>query len=588
MATLYRKYRPQNFKEVVGQNHIKLTLEHEIETGKLAHAYLFCGPRAVGKTTISRVFSKAINCLNRKEDEHEPCNKCNVCNEINMGRNMDIIEIDAASHTGVDNVRDNIISVSRLAPSRSKFKVFIIDEVHMLSASAFNALLKTLEEPPSTAIFILCTTEVHKIPATIISRCQRFDFKRIGMSEVVKRLEYIAQMEEIKVERSILESIARQTEGHMRDAESLFGQVLAIGGKNITQEEADLVIPRSDLGEAIKLISFLANKDAGGAIGLVNKMISEGVEIKRFINDIVELLRKIMLAKVSPILSEKLGLELGENLDIKVSKITKNLELAQIVIMLERLMKARGEIKNSFIVQLPLEIAITELCLDSQVVIQPMTNFTPKQNITPAPRPVMNVKPLENISHPPVVNDIQVPNPANNTVNLSNQEIPGKVVEHEFIVPSTDGALISRELLRGKWSEVLIRVKKYNHSLPFILQVCDPRDVKGNQVCVAFKYKFHKERISDIKIREIMEKVLFEVFNVPLTIEAIIDELMESGNPAASTAIPKVIEATEIEVPMPVEEFPAEANIISTDNNGAQGKGMIDDLLKTFGGKVVG
>ena len=189
MSTLYRKYRPQTFGEVVNQNHVKITLQNEIQAGKIAHAYLFCGPRAVGKTTIARVFAKAVNCTNRKEGDFEPCNKCDNCQSIFDGRNLDVIEIDAASHTGVDNVRENIIASARVAPSNYKYKVFIIDEIHMLSASAFNALLKTMEEPPAHAIFILCTTEVHKVPTTIISRCQRFDFKRIGVSEITKKRE---------------------------------------------------------------------------------------------------------------------------------------------------------------------------------------------------------------------------------------------------------------------------------------------------------------------------------------------------------------------------------------------------------------
>ena len=256
MATLYRKYRPQNFKEVVGQNHIKITLENEIKTGKTAHAYLFCGPRGVGKTTMARVIVKTINCLNRKDSDSDPCNECEICKDITAGRSLDIIEIDAASHTGVDNVRENIIANARAVPSRCKYKVFIIDEAHMLSISAFNALLKIIEEPPVYVMFILCTTEAHKIPVTIISRCQRFDFKRISVNDLVKKLNYIIKKEDIKVDKSVLEMIARQSGGHMRDAESLLGQIVAIGGKEITQEEADLVIPRNDLNEVINFVDF--------------------------------------------------------------------------------------------------------------------------------------------------------------------------------------------------------------------------------------------------------------------------------------------------------------------------------------------
>ena len=178
MASLYRKYRPQNFSQILGQNHIKTTLQNEILLNKVAHAYLFCGPRAVGKTTLARVLAKAVNCDNRPSDSFEPCNECSTCRSINDFNNLDIIEIDAASNTGVDNVRDNIIALSRVRAMADKYRVFIIDEVHMLSNPAFNALLKTLEEPPAKVIFILCTTEVYKVPSTIISRCQRFDFRK--------------------------------------------------------------------------------------------------------------------------------------------------------------------------------------------------------------------------------------------------------------------------------------------------------------------------------------------------------------------------------------------------------------------------
>jgi len=351
MATLYRKYRPQTFKEAVGQNHIKVTLQNEIGTGKTAHAYLFCGPRAVGKTTFARLMAKAVNCLNRKEGEFEPCDKCSSCLEIMEGKSMDIIEIDAASNTGVDNVRENIIASARTSPTKYKNKVFIIDEVHMLSISAFNALLKLMEEPPAHVIFILCTTEIHKVPATIISRCERFDFRRISIDDTVKKLTYIIKEEGIKAERDILESIARQAEGHMRDAESLLGQLVSISGKEITRAEADLVIPRSDIAEIVKLLECLSKKDASGAIALVNKLIDDGVDSEKFAGDFIEVLRKVLLSKINPSLGERLGLDIGESFEVKINDLKKSLDVGYLILILEKFITAKTEMKNSFIIQ---------------------------------------------------------------------------------------------------------------------------------------------------------------------------------------------------------------------------------------------
>ncbi|KKR13582.1 MAG: hypothetical protein UT42_C0044G0001, partial [Candidatus Falkowbacteria bacterium GW2011_GWA2_39_24] len=272
MATLYRKYRPQNFEEVVGQNHIKLTLEHELNT-------------------------------------------CPACQDITAGKALDVIEIDAASHTGVDNVRDNIIAGARVSPVNLRYKIFVIDEVHMLSGAAFNALLKIMEEPPEFVLFILCTTEVHKIPTTIISRCQRFDFKKISLTDVVKKLEYIVKAEKIKVDRQILESIGRQAGGHMRDAESLLGQVVSLVDPKskeleITVDEAALVIPRNDLNEVINLIDYLAKKDTAGAIRLINKLVTDGFDLRLFNSNIIEILRQMILLQINPDLIASLGLEL--------------------------------------------------------------------------------------------------------------------------------------------------------------------------------------------------------------------------------------------------------------------------------------
>ncbi|MEK7625199.1 MAG: DNA polymerase III subunit gamma/tau, partial [Patescibacteria group bacterium] len=257
MPTLYRKYRPQSFADVTGQDTIVQTLQNEIAANKLSHAYLFSGPRGVGKTTLARLFAKAVSCEKRKDGQFEPCNDCQACNQINRGRHIDIIEIDAASQTGVDSVRENIIENAGIMPTVLKYKIFIIDEVHMLSTSAFNALLKTLEEPPAHVIFILATTELHKLPATVISRCERYTFKKITFDKMLARLKNLCKAEKVKVDKEVLERIVYKSDGGLRDAESLLGQILSLNLKEIRVEDAQIVLPLSSSETIIRYLKSI-------------------------------------------------------------------------------------------------------------------------------------------------------------------------------------------------------------------------------------------------------------------------------------------------------------------------------------------
>lgn len=530
MSSLYRKHRPRNFKETVNQNHVKITLQNQIITNSVSHAYLFCGPRGVGKTTFARLLAKAVNCENRSQADFEPCNECGICQEINKNANLDIIEIDAASHTGVDNVRENIISFARVSPSKCKYKIFIIDEVHMLSISAFNALLKILEEPPANVIFILCTTEAHKIPATIISRCQRFDFKKISVSDIVKKLEFIAKKEELKIDKKILESIARYSEGHMRDAESILGQIIAISGNEISQESADLVIPRSDINEILNLLDFLSKKDNVGSIELINKLVDDGVDLKIFNSDLIEVLRKLMIGKINQALASKIGLEYGETVELKIIEISQNLRLEEIVLFIELFIESGKKLKDSYIIQLPLEIAVTRICQDDidKKKIPEMIVSEPSFN---------NIAPKQQLNSESVV----IPKNSNSPKNIK----------------------INTEEITKRWNEVLAKIKKYNHSLSFILRVCQPTNLNGNRLCLAFKYKFHKDRISEQQIKNIVEKVISEVYDLPIEIEAIVDENLDINN---------------------TNHTGLNLNEKNLNNNNSD---PINDLLKTFGGKIV-
>lgn len=358
---LYRKYRPKTFAEVVGQEHVVQTLTNAISSGMISHAYLFSGQRGSGKTTIARLLAKAINCENRK-DGFEPCNKCSSCNEINEARAIDLIEVDAASNRGIDEIRELRDGI-RFAPTKSKYKVFIIDESHQLSKDAANALLKTLEEPPSHAVFILATTEIHKMIPTIISRCQRFDFRKLKVEEIIGRLETIAKKEQCAIENSALELIALNSGGSVRDAEALLDQVLAFGGKNT--EDIKELLGMVDMELVGQFTDLLFQKKVPLAIEFLNKTIEKGGDPQEFAESLINYLRQGLILKISPELSNPthyhgyptgLTKEEEEKLRGQIASLTET----DISHTLKLFMDAENKMKYSPIPQLPLELAIIE------------------------------------------------------------------------------------------------------------------------------------------------------------------------------------------------------------------------------------
>ena len=355
---IYRKYRPQKFSEIIGQEHIVKILESEIKQNKIAHAYLFTGSRGLGKTTTARILAKVLNCENRKNGESEPCNECPSCRATTKGLSLDLIELDAASQTGVDNVRENIIAYSRIPPAKNKYKVFVIDECHMLSLSSFNALLKTLEEPPPYVIFILATTEIHKLPETIISRCQRFDFTRVAPEKIIERLKRIAVSEKVKIDEQILKIIAYRSEGCVRDAESLFNQILALDGKEITLEEASLVLPPTQTVLIIEFLDLILKKEANGSVNLINKMLNEGIDLEQFTADLIEFLRKVILVKIGVMTSH----QEEDVIQNKMKEFANSLDLKILVTLTEEFIKTKIQFTYSEIPQLPLELTAIKIC----------------------------------------------------------------------------------------------------------------------------------------------------------------------------------------------------------------------------------
>ncbi|MBI4252756.1 DNA polymerase III subunit gamma/tau [Candidatus Uhrbacteria bacterium] len=357
--SLYRKYRPLLFADIAGQEHIKQTLQRAIVRNELVHAYLFSGPRAVGKTTTARILTRAVNCAARASDQSEPCNRCDACMAILENRALDVIEIDAASHTGVDNVRDTIIAAARVGRAGLAKKVFIIDEVHMLSTSAFNALLKILEEPPAQVLFILATTELHKVPATIASRCQRFDFKRIAPDVMRARLKRLIGLEKKNVTDDVVDTIVRLSDGCLRDAESLLGQVLVLGDKKIDRDAACVILPIGNLAAVKDLIAALLAVDGASALRIINDCIERDCDLSVFTADTLEYFRTLLLIQSgTPELVGMSESELRERTG-QAARITSERLLA----IIGHFSVAQRDVRYFSIPQLPIEVAIVKSCL---------------------------------------------------------------------------------------------------------------------------------------------------------------------------------------------------------------------------------
>ncbi len=360
-TALYRKFRPAAFEDVKGQDHIVTTLRNQIKAERTSHAYLFCGTRGTGKTTIDKIFAKAVNCENPVDGS--PCGECAICKTIASGASMNVIEIDAASNNGVDNIREIVDEVA-YSPAEGKYKVYIIDEVHMLSIGAFNALLKTLEEPPSYVIFILATTEVHKIPITILSRCQRYDFKRITIDTIAGRIKELTDIEQVAIEEKAIRYIAKTADGSMRDALSLLDQCIAFHfGQELTYDKVLDVLGAVDTEVFSRLLRVVLDGDVPGAIGILEEMVMQGRELVQFVADFTWYLRNLLLIKTADGVEDVIDVS-SDNM-VRLKEEAKMADHDTIMRYIRVLSELSGQIKYAAQKRILIEIALIKLCRPS-------------------------------------------------------------------------------------------------------------------------------------------------------------------------------------------------------------------------------
>ncbi|MBP9751272.1 MAG: DNA polymerase III subunit gamma/tau [Candidatus Moranbacteria bacterium] len=560
MPAFYRTYRPSTFAEVIGQEHIVRTLENALKTGKLSHAYLFTGPRGTGKTTLARLLAKAANCQDRKGAE--PCGKCENCKTIQNGRSMDLIEFDAATHTQVDKMREILEGVPT-PPASGPYRIYIIDEAHMLSPGAWNAFLKTLEEPPAHAIFILATTALHKVPETIVSRCQRFDLSRFPVAKIIEKLELIAKSEKLKIQPEALRLIALSAEGGMRDAESLFTAVATLQESPITEEDAAAILGVTSHEKLEQFTRLLGGNDLPEALAYLRELSDRGENFSAFVPSLLRYLRVILLAAIDKKAATSDLESFTDEQRTSTLALAASFSPTEAVRIIELFSVAAEQLKNSSIPELPIEIATVKAMMDKiqdtrYKIQEPEKTAGPKstepkkseskteekiQDTSDKKQGVQETRNKKQDSEKTEDTTTVIPSESASRGIPRSDEVTNKAEETTIETAQEDSkdttpATFSFEDVKDRWRDIIREATKINASLTLALTNARPAKSEGNKITIAVRFPFHKDRLAEPKAQLTLVQAFDTILSARTKVAVVVAEPDEKpGNPLISQAL---------------------------------------------------